>query len=518
MRTRLLRWLRRRRHGQGLVEYGAVAAALTLVGLLGLQALTSAQVAYFNNLSLAAPVPAPVGDLLHAAAIDAPTCTPNLAAVNQTVSCTGMAVHDVYRDVTDRVTPTGTLGLYVDTTDFSGTPLATCVLSLPTRDSNACAGPLQWTPGAAMAGGYHTLYVVFSCNVPPATASMPFPSCPNRATSNHFLASVAVSVAVAPPVAFTPVCNSQNVEGWNFEVELGHPMRCRVTANYFEVTGPPAANVDVVWTVANDPLAGAGTPLLSCAENGDLRKVLAVLYTPGPCTPGPATTCRTDAQGQCWVNYRLTRFPSGAQVLQPRTQGFVLSTSDGANSATFPNLFTVAHPPGPHSTYSWLTCQSSDPTVHIDAPASFELGASSAQFSATPRIVINGGSGTVTCTATVIDTSPGAALCLIPDPTYGYKPASSGCAPNVDTYDAHAPIGTVELELGSTVSPPCTVDVVTRLGPQAPNQVPYASSCTETLLLTSGIGTSLAPHFFGISPYPTHAAGGSRAIDIEFVP
>ncbi|GAC1314729.1 MAG: hypothetical protein NVSMB2_04680 [Chloroflexota bacterium] len=529
---------RHRRRGQGLVEYGAVAAALTLVGLLGLQAVTSAQVAYFDQLPTVSATPGAPGALLHVTSIDQPMCTPASSPagspialiVGQTLQCTGMVVHDLYSPASDRQTPTGTLGLYVDTADFSTVPITKCALNLPTPESNACSAPLTWTPQAADVGPVHKVSVVFSCD-PSAmrSAATPLPTCDNRATSNHFLASTTITVTVAAPVAFTPVCDEQNVEGWHFQVEFGHPMRCTVTAT-FGPSGPRAGNINVRWQVPDDSSAGAGTPLLSCAQIGDLSKIAAVLYTAGPCTPGSTTTCRTDDAGQCTIVYRLTRWLSGTDVIDPRNQGFTLSVVDEngilSRTTSFANLFKVVAPPGGHPTYSYMTCQSTDPNVTVDAPQPIRIGANGAQFMATKHITVKGTAGNVSCTGIVVDTSPGAALCLLSAGGGGYTVTKSGCPQNVDVYDAHAPIGQVHFDLGGTVSPNCQVDVISTFGPQAPNQNPYASSCSEALLLSvpsrgQGTSVSLTPVFNGASPNPTHNTSDvdhTSVVGVDFVP
>lgn len=508
-----------RRRGQGLVEYGAVAAALTLVGLLGLQAITTAQVAYFENLPTVSATPGAPGALLHLTTMDPPTCVPNPVAVLQPVRCTGMVVRDIYNVVSDRLTPTGDLNLFVD---GNTTRSDHCSLDRPASDRNSCSQGLSWTPQAADGLiAQHTLTIAYSC-LPQSGSS----SCDNRATSNHLATSVPISVTIAKGVAFSvPTCVQTGVDAWASknppQVELGHPIRCTTTVTD-NATGGPASGLDIIWNIPPpDALSsGAGIPLLSCATNADSSKFGPALFATDAqnrCAPGASVHCTTSSAGTCSVVYRLTREASGSQILQPRTQGLVVMTADGVSGSQFDNLFVVADPPGPHFAWTWVNCTAKTPNVTVD-PASV-LPVRNADFSVTSGITVSGGSGRVDCTVTAIDTSPSSTLdCSGPAP-YVCKSAS-----DPDFYDGHSPIGTATLAWDAQLST-CSlsrVDVQPLAAGQiqAANQTPFASACTMTLTLTGTDGETglLNPVFASVGANPTHAAGPMTAPRVTFVP
>lgn len=510
-----------RRRGQGLVEYGAVAAALTLVGLLGLQAITNAQVAYFEGLPMVSVPPSAPGALLHLTTLDVDPskCVPNPVAVSQPIRCTGMVVRDIYDVTSDRLTPTGDLDLFVD---GNTSRIDHCTLDMPLSDRNSCSQGLTWTPTATDGlTPNHTLTIAYSCSQQSASTS----SCDNRATSNHLASSVPIAVTIAKGVAFSaPTCVQTGVDAWASknppQVELGHPIVCTTTATNKE-TGGPAAGIDIIWNIPppDASSSGAGIPLLSCATNGDSSKFGPALYASdsgNPCTPASSQHCTTDAAGVCRVVYRLTRQASGSQVLEPRSQGLVVMTGDGVSVSQFDNLFLVADPPGPHFAWTWVNCTPKTPNVTVVDPPTV-LPVRDADFNVTSGISVSGTTGSVDCTVTAIDTSPSAALdCSAPAPY--------SCRANTDPdfYDGHSPIGTATV---TWKGQPATcslnrVDVQPMAAGQLqpPNQTPYASACTVSLTLTGAHGDtgSLNAVFGSVGANPTHAAGPMTPANVSF--
>jgi hypothetical protein len=130
-------------------------------------------------------------------------------------------------------------------------------------------------------------------------------------------------------------------------------------------------------------------------------------------------------------------------------------------------------------------------------------------------MTIYGSSGTITCTATVIDMDGNAAL----DCSAGPPALCTSGKGDPDRYDAHAPVGSVTWKLsGTPMSAACVLNRVDMLPPQAPNQTPYAAQCTLTFTVThpsEGADFLLDAVYSGGSP-PTHQNGINIHTRIEF--
>jgi Flp pilus assembly pilin Flp len=157
--------LRHTQRGTGLVEYGLVLGAVSVLVIVGLNSLSLAQARYFSSLgpSVAAPPPASVSGPRHSTAVEqlsgtpGPQC-PASAVSGDLVICTAY-VHDTSAtaqmsapDRTAAAPPTGQVTWYMNQT-----PVATCAGLTPVPpDASKCplTTPMPYTATMAIRAAY----------------------------------------------------------------------------------------------------------------------------------------------------------------------------------------------------------------------------------------------------------------------------------------------------------------------------------------------------------------------------
>src|SRR5947209_748516 len=197
------RWLRalvglglpRRQAAQNLVEFGLIVAAVSILGVAGLQVLGRAEENYFIPLAsnLAPRAPQGSDDVVHPTTVTI-TCAPTTVVVLLSTTCS-FTVRDAW--TTKRTWPQGTIHLLVDTLD-TGT---SCALAQDTSggDSAFSKCSLQWWPAAA--------------NVPSATLTAHFVPSDGTHASPQSDPSQTVAVEQRVNVAFTPPAGHTDATG-----------------------------------------------------------------------------------------------------------------------------------------------------------------------------------------------------------------------------------------------------------------------------------------------------------------
>jgi hypothetical protein len=513
---RLRSALLRRQHGQGVVEYGLIAASLAFVGAVGFNALAGNEKTYLQNFPKNGPVPAAPGSLLHPTQISALTCSspswPNVV-INDTITCNTPTVTDVFSNPSDLHSPGGVINYY-----RSASPpvvVASCTLAPVTGSTSRCpSASVAWavTDASLADGSGRTLVAQYEVVGPTAT--------------NHLGAATnTVSFIVEPLLKFTAAAPGFGVpppappHGFlnpntdyciNYDtslsdmpnnVEVGHPLLCTVQVT--DLThGGWYAGQPVTWK-AN---SGSGNQdFLSCNTASGTN--LAPMFTLNQCPASPSLQCTTDTNGKCSVVYRRLNTPS-AKVVDAITTTSTLTISALGQSATNPAV--NVHAAAPHNATVLINCGApKTPNVTFPPPGSAALR--QAIFNVTSAVNVHIPPASVTCTATAIDTDANTAL-----DCYAGPPAGCVVKTNPDQHNAHPPVGQITWTWGGQVGPPPTCwlfQVGNFAGYQAPGQTPFASSCQNTLNFSPGGDTTLTASYSG----PTHSAMPSQIpLDLDY--
>ena len=178
-----------------------------------------------------------------------------------------------------------------------------------------------------------------------------------------------------------------------------------------------------------------------------------------------------------------------------------------SGTAAWPaHAITITDPTTPHKTVSWMTCTTSGSSANVNV-----VGTGTYPYNAhvnlvwTSDVSVQGTTGSVSCTSTVIDVDPTPALSC-----YSGPPWCDPTGTNPDQHDSHSPVGTVTWYwrlAGNVLGPPIKSCTLQRLdsSPAAPNPsppnppnltpiwfTPYASTCGSPVIvpLTSVNGTN----------------------------
>ena len=474
----------RRQAAQNLVEFGLIVAAVSILGMAGLQVLGRAEENYFVPLSRGLAPQAPVGtdDVVHPTRVTI-DCTPTTVIVGNQATCT-FTVSDTWP--TKRTWPRGDVQLLVN---GAATGIA-CSLAQDTSTGDAALGKcvVSWPPAVS--------------NVPSAVLAAHYVpndgahAAPTTDPSETLTVQQQVILTFTPGAGQTTACwNTEGPIGGDPEaVEVGHPIVCHLTVT--DQHGNPVPSTPV--QVSEVTSAPGGQPFFSCFTNG----TRSLYYS--QCSPAAATFVgTTNASGQLTFVYRRY-YDALASTL---TDTFT------ASSIAYPASPTVTHaikivPPvaGPHPTELVVRCYSN---VN-GSPASWVSGLGLTVESDTGLQGRNG--DTVPCAAAVFDV----------DPTNVYRTS------NLDGEDAYSPSGWVywlddqgHPVIDDTGHPAaCQLNWGNSIGaPYLPLQVnglpDYAATCTVRLKPTGD--HTLTAHYDGNSaPYPAHSSSVSRPLSSDF--
>ena len=473
--------LPRRQAAQNLVEFGLIVAAVSILGVAGLQVLGRAEENYFIPLAsnLAPRAPQGSDDVVHPTTVTI-TCAPTTVVVLLSTTCS-FTVRDAW--TTKRTWPQGTIHLLVDTLD-TGT---SCALAQDTSggDSAFSKCSLQWWPAAA--------------NAPSATLTAHFVPSDGTHASPQSDPSQTVAVEQRVNVAFTPPAG-QTTSCWNpaiviagqpETVEIGHPILCHLTVT--DPLGNVVSNTPVNVTEAVVP-SDSGLAFFSCFTNSNRS-----LYT--QCNAAaPTFTGNTDATGQLTFVYR--RYYDA--LVSAVRDTFTATATAYTNSTATHQIKIVRPTAGPHATDMVVHCDS-------DVNGSVSWVANSGLSVRSDTAMQGRNNELVTCRAVVFDV----------DPTNVY------ISDNLDTEDAFAPSGWVywvdehgQQVLDQAGQPAaCAMSMGNPLGTYLPYQVHglpnYASTCSVTFKF-SGDHTITAHYDGEPGPNPAHKPAASRQISLDF--
>jgi hypothetical protein len=455
-----------RQRGQGLVEYGLIAACLAFVGIAGFNALADAQRGYLATFPRNAVPPSAPGALQHPTSIDLPACVPPgpTIKVGTSITCTA-TVHDIYvSNPPDPKPPWGTIYFLLD-----GGILNICALPhINTGSANSCS--LTWKPVNSDVGN-HTLVVAYM---------MP--------ESNHLVGSPStpLPLKLVYNVIWTtpPTCVNEVAPGLpTGQVEIGHPFNCSAKILDGSLSGnPPFANRPISWSTLNGP-GQTGVGIFTCA--GNYAQIWSSMCPP-PSYTGPTTsfTCTTDTSGTCSVIYRRI-YDSNLQGVNnalPLTVAALDAVLGDVKSYAVRIVPQIASDSVHPSAVVALCTDPADSGAPQNGPMPF--GNVPAQFQGTHDIDVTGGTGSasISCTATVYDASAN-------------NPAADTAAiPNKD--EAHPPLGMVTFKYfdgssSTTVVATCPLVRSDLAGPpplqQASGQAPFVSTCTRVFPLSGPV-------------------------------
>lgn len=339
-------WLRRRQPAQNVAEFSLIVAAVAVVGMLGLQAVTSVQKVYFGDVAtvLNPPAAAVPGDVLHTVDIGT-TCTPVAASVpltllvGTTTTCT-VVVTDIHAGPS---TPQGT----VKTNVSSGPPPSDCSPLLAiSQAASSCF--FTFTPTVSQMGPL-TLQASYSPK-----------------NSNHLGQQQTLQVTVVGIPNLTVNCtNDLKTTVLPNSVEVGHPLDCLAKLTVPGQGGGISGQLS--WSLVS---GAPGT--FACS----------VTTTQG-CSPtsGQASTatCTTDSNGACRIIFRpgltvgtdtLQIDYGGGQFLATSKQlGIQVMPAMGLHQTT---LTVDSCPPHQKDGNTWVHCTvtitDSDPLPTSPAP------------------------------------------------------------------------------------------------------------------------------------------------------
>jgi hypothetical protein len=480
-------WASRQRvQGQGLVEWGMMAAILAIVGAIGFNALAVHEHDYLADLPTNSAAPSAPGSILHPTATvfaSTPSC-PVQARTGTTVMCTA-TVTDTYSNPADRNPPWGVVNWYF-TTGGSATQVATCALPHITAGAtNTCT--MSWTPATPSAGTLLAKY------------ELP--------QSNHLVSqSPPGSLTLLPYLDITNACNAPLSQSTS-QVEMGHPVVCIATIkDHFSHT---PVSTSITWTSST---SAPGAQLFNCftsypvpsASPSQAAASYTMLQGCSPPTLG-SYSCTTDVTfGTCGVVFRLDPTNSGdAQAMVAKTLTIQAAT-DPLNAAPPTPPFTITRPLNGHPVgFSVGPCTGITGNVTFDPLTTWPVPArTNRTVPAVSIIHVHGGgavaSAQVSCQVVVADTSLTAAFDGQPPAcTNPPNPPVDPC--NIDYQDSYPPFGQARIvDAGSgTVWGACGASGLTWSGihgympPLVGGEPEYSSSCQMILNLSGPVGTDV---------------------------
>jgi hypothetical protein len=208
------------------------------------------------------------------------------------------------------------------------------------------------------------------------------------------------------------------------------------------------------------------------------------------CAPSSTLTCTTDTAGQCKIVYRRLRDLTGNAIAGPVGAHTLLLSTPGAATPSPLTINIIA--PGsvtaatPHFAQTFIYCTSGATMTQTTLTVPGHLHG---QFPATDHVNVSGSSASLTCEATVIDTDGNSSPALDCDPGPPW-----GCSITADQLDGHSPLGVITWDWpGKPASGPpgydkCILNRRDSYASQAPNQTPFASTCSMPSLAVSGSG------------------------------
>jgi len=471
-------WRRRRlasrQPAQDLVEFGVIVAAVSILGIAGLNVLGRAEEGYFIPLSSVLAPQAPVGtdDVVHPTVVNI-HCTPTTVTLPGTTSCT-FTVTDNWP--TRRTWPQGTVQLAVN----GGIGSISCTLVRDTSSSDPAQStcpPVSWTPDRS--------------NIPSASLSAhyaPGDGTHAASTSNPpqtIVVQVQVTAAfTTPPGQTTPCWNPLGIfPGSPEQVEVGHPLICHVTVKDSLGQLYPSTPV-TVSEVANPP----DGEWFSCFTNNNRSA-----YT--QCNPaGHSFSGTTDTNGELTFVYRHYYDTLSTTVADTLTT----STSYSGSSQTHVVTIAPATATHRHLTETLVKCSS-----FVSTGGQFTwTSRSGLVVESDVQLVGPAGVSIVTCTIAVYDS----------DPSY-----TTG---NPDIEDGYSPSGLVTLkdDVGQVFGSSCALKPGNAIGPPyLPLQISalpdYASACPITFSISGAhkLTASYAGDTAG-----EHNPSSSPQIDADF--
>lgn len=498
----------RRKRSQGLIEYAAITAAVALVGVAGLSAITQAQKGYFEGLPLTPAAPSAPGALLHPTRVDPPDCLPNPVALSTTLTCSAPRVYDVFSNASDRNPPWGVLVLRLD---GDATSYASCTLPrIATGDQNTCSGPVTWTPSNPAWA---------------ATTRMLFWSYESPASNHVPSTSPGASIGFLPLLQFNPApyCSVEGQPTTN-SVAYGWPITCVANVVDVSASGAPAPNVPVTFEVMPGA-SGNGSPTLTCAtgeySSAGLRShnissiLLSTIYsTGGACTPSSTLTCATSDGssaylppiGECHVIYRRLRSAGLATAIGPGYDDIQVGLPGlppvhigGAGHSVNVQTLTTPNP-----AQSWMNCSAPPGNVTVTTDTGYAINVGYGTFSTTTGIRVSGRTGQVNCQPVVADVSESTATVCVNSPP--------DCQTDPDRHHAFSPVGQIYwLWDGNSMSVPgpCELRTLSPFSTQAPSGTPFASDCGALIRISlsgnPGETHQLTAVYAGFAPNPTHS-------------
>jgi Flp pilus assembly pilin Flp len=486
------RTLRSQGRGQGLVEYGLIAALVGIVTFAGLSVLTAHETAYFNGMSLTPKAPDAPGALLHPTSATF-VCTPNKvrALIPTLITCTA-TVDDTFSNTSDLKPPRGRV-----TWTFPDGSKPYCDLpnSPATGFRTQCSRNYQPTPNSYIPGTY--------------TVTAQYDP---MGLSNHFPAPAPPSsVTVDQPTLDASCTNAVNTTLPVGQVELGYPLDCQVKLSSW---GSPVAGQTITWTNAVPTVGG----ILACRTQGTGLPNIWTDYASckAPRLDGTGSLpCVTNASGVCGVIYRRVydTFGGGANTTPVLSLQLVYANGTATN-AVYPD--PTKTPPDPpirviapihqHPTETVAVCKRTAlGSATVAPPTNVDVG--SAHFQRTPSIDQINGMAEFSCDIRVVDKDPNPAF---------YGPGSTS---NSDIADAYPPLGATALTYTDSTGAPsivgnCVLNPVpsTVVPPaQAHGQEPFFAQCTSLNIHLSDVPASSGTLTVAFSAEPGH---GSSSLDI----
>jgi Flp pilus assembly pilin Flp len=312
--VRGLNWLRHRQPAQDLVEFGLIVAVVGVVGVLGLQAVTTAQRAYFGDLaSSLAPAPLSVpGDPLHTTTV-ALACPP-IAVVGTPIPCS-VIVTD-----TNTSAPTAPVGTVVPTDSGAGGSFGACA----------------WTQSGAVSTCAMTYIPAQSGTI---TLSAQF----NPTSRHHGGQSTATLTVTILPELQIESCGNGLPKPPSGDVVVGEPLTCQARLKVSGGSGGGIAGKTLTWSRSSP---SAGQVYFNCPSAGSCSL---------PISDFSAAQCTTDSDGRCTVIVR------GGFNFALDSLGFDTFAVSFGGDATYQAITTtksiqVVAAPTPNQAQATITC------------------------------------------------------------------------------------------------------------------------------------------------------------------